>query len=70
MLSAPQNPTPSIVEQAQQNLNSLQEQAKAAVTSLNSKFLETTGIDNNVALLNTVEQQAQTFGAQIKGELF
>lgn len=68
VLSAPQNPPPSIVEQVQQNLNSLQEQTKAAVTTLNAKFLETTGLENNVALLNKVEQQAQTFGTQIKGE--
>lgn len=68
MLSAPQQ-QPSVVEQAQQHLNSLQQQSTAAFTDLNTKFLQTTGIENNVALVNAIEQQRQSLGTQIQGKL-
>lgn len=66
MLSAPAEPT--IFDQAQQTIASIQEQATAAVTDLNSRFLEATGVKSNEALLTSVQQQGQTYANQIQGE--
>jgi hypothetical protein len=66
VLSAPAEPT--LFEQAQQTFASIQQQATAAVTDLNSRFLEATGVKSNEQLLNSVQQQGQTYANQIQGE--
>jgi len=65
VLAAPAEKT--VVEQAQENFATIQKQATEAVQDANTKFLEITGTKTNVNLLNTIEQNANTYGTQVQG---
>lgn len=67
MLSAPQQQQ-NVIEQTQQAIANAQQQAAAAVSDVNQKFLEATGVKSNVDLLNSVQVQAQSYATQIKGD--
>jgi hypothetical protein len=67
VLSAP-NEQPTVIEQVQKNIASIQQQATAAVSDLNAKVLAATGTKSNQQLLNTVQTQAQTYATQVKGK--
>lgn len=67
MLAAPAEKT--VVEQAQENFAAIQKQATEAVQDANTKFLEITGTKTNVNLLNTIEQNANTYGTQVQGKV-
>lgn len=66
MLSAPNQPA-TIVDQVQQNIAAVQEQATKAVKDLNEKVLQVSGAQNNVQLLESVQTQAQAYATQVKG---
>lgn len=65
-LGYPQEPQ-AIVENVQQTFAAIQEQSSKAVAELNSRLLGLVGVKSNEELLNTVQTQAQSFVAQIKG---
>lgn len=65
MLSAPSEPT--LVEEVQNRVAAVQQQAQAAVKDLNEKVLKASGAQSNVQLLETVQTQAQSYAAQVKG---
>lgn len=67
MLSAPAT-EPSIVEQAQQTIAKVQQQANAAVTDFNAKVLQATNANSNVDLLSRVQTQSEAYANQLKGE--
>lgn len=66
MLSAPNEP--SLVEEVQNRVAAVQQQAQAAVKDLNEKVLKASGAQSNVQLLETVQTQAQSYATQVKGE--
>jgi hypothetical protein len=67
VLSAPAS-EPTVVEQAQQTIAKVQQQANAAVTDFNAKVLQATGAKTNVDLLTSVQRQSETYANQLKGE--
>lgn len=67
MLSAPQEKP--VIEQIQENVAALQQQATAAASKANTKLLEVTGAKTNQELLGNVQNQIQTYAGQVKGEL-
>lgn len=66
MISAPQ--TKPVIEQIQENVAALQQQATAAASQANTKLLEVTGAKTNQELLSSVQTQVQTYAGQVKGE--
>lgn len=68
MLSAPNEK--SIIEQTQETIASAQKQATDAVADLNQKILSASGAKNNQELLSSLQEQTQTYAAQVKGEFF
>lgn len=66
MLSAPQEKP--VIEQIQENVAALQQQATAAASQANTKLLEVTGAKTNQELLGNVQNQIQTYAGQVKGE--
>ncbi|XP_070491560.1 uncharacterized protein [Chironomus tepperi] len=57
----------SIVDQTQQTIAKIQENAQAAVKQINTQLLEATGSSNNVDLLNRFQTGAETYAKNIKG---
>lgn len=68
MLSAPQQKP--VIEQIQENVAALQQQATAAAGQANTKLLEVTGAKSNQELLANVQTQVQTYAGQVKGEFY
>lgn len=66
MLSAPQQKP--VIEQIQENVAALQQQATAAAGQANTKLLEVTGVKSNQELLATVQTQVQTYAGQVKSK--
>lgn len=66
-LAAPNGQQPNIADQIQTNIAAAQKQASEAVQALQKKVLETTGAKTNVELISRFDEQASTYGNQLKG---
>lgn len=66
MFSAPAEKT--IIEQAEENLSTVKEQATAAVVTVNQKLLEVTGSKSNAELLTSLQQQGENYVKEVKGK--
>lgn len=64
-MSAPAEKT--VIEQAEENLATVKEQAIVAVAAANQKLLEVAGAKSNTELLTSLHQQGETYVTQVKG---